>query len=174
MYFPVDPSWGFGFPLFLLSHHEKPWHFLLEKCVSYPLNFLGFLFPSCTYSTRCSQPLEAELTEYTQTPEYLLSVSTTFFTALPSLTIQPQQQGLGHFHCVYDKTEQLMAFWTDIRKRLDLNHIGSLWYCVCVCKSGRRGRGYNTMKVSNSPWMKTALPTLSTWIYACPGIICHG
>lgn len=30
------------------------------------------------------------------------------------------------------------------------------------------------MKVSNSLWMKTALPALSTWIYACPGIICHG
>lgn len=69
-----------------------------------------------------------------------------------------------HFHCVYDKTYQLIAFWPDIRKRPDKSHWKRVvvfvhGVCVCVCHVCV---GANTMKVSNSLWMKTALPALST------------
>lgn len=74
-YFPADPSRALCFPLFSFSsrHLEQPSRhenhcktvltLFLEKCVSYPLNFLGFLFPPCACSTRCSRPLETERTE---------------------------------------------------------------------------------------------------------------
>lgn len=139
-------------------------------------------FPPWIVSTVGSQPLETQQTESVdpRIPPSVCYVRQLYCTAIVHHLAPAREEWASHthFHCVYDKTYQLIAFWPDIKKkRPDKSHWKRVAVCVCaVCVTcvSCVCVGANTMKVSNSLWMKTALPALSTWIHACPGIICHG
>lgn len=97
-------------------------------------SFLHFVLPAAASSQ----------TEQTQSLEYLLCVIVFLFPLYCTTIAHHLASAIEdwasqtHFHCVYDKTHQLIAFWPEIRKRLDKSHWERVCVRVCV-----RGSQYN-------------------------------
>lgn len=101
------------------------------------ISVFGSSFSSLNWSTMGSRPLETELTDPRIPPVcYVRHFHRTAIVHHLAPAIE-EWASHTHFHCVYDKTYQLIAFWPDIRKRPDKSHWKRVVVCVCVtCVSG--------------------------------------